>query len=243
MEEVAVAQSLASVAPTAGEWTAVEEQVLRRRSVRKYKERQVPEDLVRRVLEAGRFAPSAGNCQPWKFVVVRDRAIIDEMEHDIRLACRLFAFLMDWRTSPIGRGPALFMHKLNATLLPNMLHPIPTGAVFAVARGDLMAFHGAPTVILLCEDVRGVSKPEVDLGCCGQNMVLTAHSLGLGTCWVGLVELLKRPKWKKRFGISYPYRFCEGIVLGYPFGEPDGMVPRELQAIDWYENGHKKIVY
>ncbi len=43
-----------------------------RRSVRKYRSRQVPEDLLETVLDAARYAPSAGNRQPWEFVVVRD---------------------------------------------------------------------------------------------------------------------------------------------------------------------------
>lgn len=43
-----------------------------RRSVRAYQEREVEQDKLDRVLEAGRLAPSARNLQEWKFVVVRD---------------------------------------------------------------------------------------------------------------------------------------------------------------------------
>jgi nitroreductase len=48
--------------------------IRKRRSVRKYKGDPVPEDVLARVLEAARLAPSAKNIQPWKFIVVRDRA-------------------------------------------------------------------------------------------------------------------------------------------------------------------------
>ncbi len=44
-----------------------------RKSVRKYLDKPVPEEIVRKVLEAGRLAPSAKNFQEWRFVVVRDR--------------------------------------------------------------------------------------------------------------------------------------------------------------------------
>ena len=44
-----------------------------RRSVRSYQEKEVPEEVLTRILEAGRMAPSAGNRQPWKFVVVTDK--------------------------------------------------------------------------------------------------------------------------------------------------------------------------
>jgi len=48
-----------------------------RRSIRKYKPQTVPDDLVEKILEAGRWAPSGGNLQPWKFIVVRDSKILD----------------------------------------------------------------------------------------------------------------------------------------------------------------------
>lgn len=50
----------------------VQEAIRLRKSVRVYDSRPVPEDVLNRVLEAGRLAPSAMNYQPWHFVVVRD---------------------------------------------------------------------------------------------------------------------------------------------------------------------------
>ena len=61
------------------EWTVIERTIMERRSMRNFKEDPVPEPLIRRVLEAGRFAPSSGNCQCWKFIVVTDKAVIKEM--------------------------------------------------------------------------------------------------------------------------------------------------------------------
>jgi nitroreductase len=49
--------------------------VSRRLSVRSYKPDPVPKEVLNRILEAGRLAPSAKNLQPWKFIVVRDPAI------------------------------------------------------------------------------------------------------------------------------------------------------------------------
>ena len=48
----------------------------RRCSVRKFVDEPVPDDLLRQVLEAGRIAPSACNRQPWRFVVVREPALL-----------------------------------------------------------------------------------------------------------------------------------------------------------------------
>lgn len=49
--------------------------IKKRKSVRKYKTGRIPEDVLNRILEAGRIAPSAKNIQPWKFVVVREPAL------------------------------------------------------------------------------------------------------------------------------------------------------------------------
>lgn len=46
-----------------------------RRSIRRYQDKSVPDDLLNEVLEAGRWAPSASNRQPWDFIVVRDPEI------------------------------------------------------------------------------------------------------------------------------------------------------------------------
>ncbi len=48
------------------------EAIKSRRSIRKYRAEAVPDDLVEQVLEAGRWAPSASNRQPWTFIVVTD---------------------------------------------------------------------------------------------------------------------------------------------------------------------------
>ena len=53
--------------------------VSKRLSVRSYKADPVPEDVLNRILEAGRLAPSAKNYQPWKFIVVKDPAIRQEL--------------------------------------------------------------------------------------------------------------------------------------------------------------------
>jgi nitroreductase len=54
----------------------MDDPVLSRRSVRKYTSEPVPDDVVERLLRAAMAAPSAGNQQPWQFVVIRDRATL-----------------------------------------------------------------------------------------------------------------------------------------------------------------------
>ncbi len=208
---------------------------------------QVPEHLIRRILEAGRFAPSAGNSQPWKFIVIRDKAILEEMERDVLRTCKIFRFFLDWRRAGLMGKVNWFYSQIFIRLLPNELHPIPLGAIFLIAEGKLKLFHDAPTVILILKDRRGVGNPDLDCGICGQNMVLTASSLGLSTCWVGLITALMKSyvrfKWLRRLNISYPYQLVEGIAVGYARGNPNKTVERELHEIAWYESGGCTITY
>ena len=55
------------------------EAIFSRRSIRKYTEQPVPDESVKELLEAAMSAPSAGNQQPWHFVVIKDRGILDEI--------------------------------------------------------------------------------------------------------------------------------------------------------------------
>ena len=55
--------------------------IQKRRSVRSYKPTPVPEEHIVQILDAARMAPTSGNQQPWKFLVVRDRAKLDELKN------------------------------------------------------------------------------------------------------------------------------------------------------------------
>lgn len=212
--------------PPGAPWNVVEEAFLRRRSVRRYKKKQVPEHYIKRILEVARYAPSQGNCQPWRFIVVRDRKMIDEME----------AF-------------GLQMMQMMASAPKNEdappTHPVPRKLITeGPADRGLGLFHGAPTIIFPIMDTRGVGHPEVDLGIVGTNIVMAAYSLGLGTCWVGFAEFLAFGDWPKRLGIEEPYKLIEGITVGFPVGDPHRhQVYRETHRTSWFEDGEQRDFY
>jgi nitroreductase len=221
-------------------WTETELVILRRRSTRIFKKKQVPADLVRRILEAGRFAPTAGNYMHWRFSVVRDPKMIKEMDDDaFNTTAKMGEYLNYWKRPYLKPIVKVLQYKY-----PNELHPIPHGVLKLMSEKSFKPFWDAPTLILLYKDVRGIGNPDLDLGICGQNMILAAHSMGLGTCWVGLVKALRfSPRWKKLLDIQYPYSLEQAICVGYPVGEADGFVERDTHAIDWFEDGEKKVVY
>jgi nitroreductase len=53
--------------------------IFERRSIRKYTEEEVSDDIVKKMLKAGMAAPSAGNAQTWEFVVIDEEEIIEKI--------------------------------------------------------------------------------------------------------------------------------------------------------------------
>jgi len=136
--------SFASLAPRI---TEVERVIFRRRSNRVFKPDQIPKEVIERILEAGRFAPSAGNGQPWKFVVVRDRQLLDELS----AACTKTLTLV----TKIYQGKDIFRKFIKNTLAfvkADSIDQRPMAAIQALTvpqygRLDrLDVFFGAPTV-------------------------------------------------------------------------------------------------
>ena len=65
---------------------AVLENIMTRTSIRAYTDQPVPEEMVETMLKAGMAAPTAMNRQPWEFIVVTDRAKLDEMADSLKYA-------------------------------------------------------------------------------------------------------------------------------------------------------------
>ena len=59
------------------------ETILGRRSVRRFQEKDIPDELLHKIIEAARWAPSWANAQPWEFVVVKDRSIKEEIQKTV----------------------------------------------------------------------------------------------------------------------------------------------------------------
>jgi len=76
------------------------EAIRTRRSVRSYKSDPIPEDVLSRVLEAMRLAPSGCNAQPWKFIIVRD----EELRKQLVGACRGQTFVGEAPVIIVGCG-------------------------------------------------------------------------------------------------------------------------------------------
>jgi alkylation response protein AidB-like acyl-CoA dehydrogenase/nitroreductase/NAD-dependent dihydropyrimidine dehydrogenase PreA subunit len=217
-------------------WTAIEQMIFERRSVRNFKADPVPEPLIRRVIEAGRFAPSSGNGQPWKFIVVTDKALINEMNE----ACyNILAVLHNtYKNDAIVKG---LMQIYAQAPQPGLFDPrIILGGAGSIAKKNSPTFLGAPVVILLACDDRSIGGPQIQAGIAGQNMNLAALSLGLGFCWNGFSQVIELvPALKEKLGLRLPWRIANAMVLGYPKFKQMGIVPREFRPITWFREGAK----
>ncbi len=157
---------------TSGE-NKVLEAIRGRRSIRRYQQRAVPDDLVRTVLEAGRWAPSGMNNQPWRFALIRDSGIRAKL-----------AALTHYRG--------------------------------IVRKCDLCI-----AVFYHIDSGYDRDKDCMALGACVQNMLLAAHSQGLGAVWLG--EILKRKReFNEVLGVDEGCELMAVIALGWPDEAPEG---------------------
>ncbi len=148
-----------------------------RRSIRKYAPRPVPTEIIREVLEAARWAPSAHNAQPWRFIVLIDEPSKRELAEAMANA---------WITDMIKEG-----------VLPE--------AREKMAETSVERFTRAPVLIVACVTMKDMikyadesrQKSERDLavqslGAAVQNMLLVAHSKKSGYMLVLCTRLLQR---------------------------------------------------
>lgn len=142
-----------------------------RRSVRRFSDQPVPDPLLDKILEAARWAPSAGNRQAWRFVVVRDaatrRALRDAVDPVVRELVR------QTREELTGEVEAYCANFVRFAAAPVVVAPIYRGVDLLRAGCDA----ALQTERALQDGLSSVSAAI-------QNLLLAAHALGLGACWM-----------------------------------------------------------
>jgi nitroreductase len=156
------------------------EAIKTRRSVRTFKKAPVPEELVEKVLEAGRWAPSSKNRQPWKFIVLRSSEV----------------------------------RKKLSELLPN---------------GWFLA--DAPLGIAVIVDPKESSRYVEDGAAASEHILLAAHGIGLGACWIGSYGIPLEDKARNVLGVPEGQRLLSVIAVGYPDEKPAPRSRKNLAEI------------
>lgn len=194
-----------------------------RRSIRRYEARVVPADVLDRVLGAACWAPSAHNRQPWRFAVITDT----QMRR--RLAQAMGRALRDDLTAD-GR---------------------PQEVIDKDVERSFKRITGAPALVLLC-----LTEAEMDVypderrqrnewlmavqsaAMAGQNLLLAAHAMGLGGCWM-CAPLFCPEVVREALDLPADWQPQGLITLGYPAENrvrerrPLGEVVRRVERVEW----------
>jgi nitroreductase/ferredoxin-like protein FixX len=217
------------------EWNVVERTVLERRSVRNFEDKPVSDHLIRRILEAGRFAPSAGNNQPWKFCVVTDQGLLDEIEQSAHAVWSAVHAQYNDDAQVVGLWQAFG----GEAMVPGGVEP--RGMIRGlnlVAAKELPILLNAPCVIFVGGN-DNLFGPELQVGIAAQNMNLVAHSLGLGMCWSGFASMGTElnPEMKKKLGFDDGWRIITALCIGHPKFQQKGPVRRHYRPVTWFRPG------
>jgi len=172
------------------------------RSMRRLKPDPVPNELIRKILEAGVCAPSGGNMQRWRFLVIRDPKVKQTVgafykrAWDERVAPRYRA----GEPAP-GTSPELFLRLLDAAeYLANHIHEAPVWIVPCL-EGDAPTHWSGSSIY-----------PAV------QNMLLAARALGLGAT-LTTRHLLFEKDAEAALGLPPGVHSYAILPIGYPMGK------------------------
>jgi len=163
------------------------ETIKNRRSIRKYKEDQIEAEKLAAIIEAGLYAPSGHNKQPWHFTILQNKKIMDKISEGTK------EMLLDSET-PIFRRMA--------------------------KNKNFHILYNAPTVIIVSGKREGAYSMDADLAAATQNILLASESLGISSCWIGLVVAYFNKgndtvAKNEEIGIPEGYEVQYAITLGY----------------------------
>ncbi|MBI4334158.1 MAG: nitroreductase family protein [Chloroflexi bacterium] len=152
-----------------------------RRNARKFKPDPIPDEWVEKILEAGRWAMSGANSQPWEFIVIKDQKTKDKIAE----------LLLDdhKRTYEIERTRVEELRHNAYRKMPTELPPLRMAPVIIVVVGDRRTMQAS---VLYSRFVFGEGGPAAsyfkNMGNATQLMCLAATALGLGAQWCSVTS-------------------------------------------------------
>ncbi|MBI4334303.1 MAG: nitroreductase family protein [Chloroflexi bacterium] len=199
----------------------------RRRSARRFKPDPIPDEHIQKILEAGRWAMSGANGQPWEFVVVKDRDLIQEVAR-IRRDCQKHTRVME------------------ESRVKELRH-----AAYLVPANEMPGFKDAPVVIVICGDPRVYQATVVaahfyagdggpmatfhkSIGNATQFIHLAAAVFGLGAQWIS-VDSTWEGQLKRLLDIPEMLSVQTIVPIGYPHHKPAPPFRRKLDEMVHYD--------
>jgi nitroreductase len=176
-----------------------------RRSIRKFRDDPVPDEIIDELLEAGRLAPSGSNLQPWRFIIVKSEEAKRELE-----GVTPYRFAV--------RAPVLFVCCADLTASgmrdKRITELIESGAFTAVDMDDPNSGKYGRS---LSESISVKGYLSLNVAIAIEHIVLRATDLGLGSCWIGRFD---QEKTKKILGLGDDIFVVLLLPIGYPAQEP-----------------------
>lgn len=207
-----------------------------RRSCRNFTEQTVDRPVLEDLVKIGTTAPSGTNCQNWTFTVLPERAAVIEFAQQF---ASFFKRLNRIAESTLKRKALKLLGKPELErYYQDYYRSVQEGlAAWEQSQRDLL-FHGAPALIVVASKPGG-SCPKEDALLATQNILLAAHSMGLGSCLIGFaVEAMQYdPAIKKFLKIPDEESVYAVIALGYPDEKYQGLTGRKKAVLRYFEAG------
>ena len=178
--------------------------LLNRRSIRDFLDRDVPLALVEEIIQDSCLAPTASNRQPCKFIVIRDRSVIERLSRESKR--NLLADL--------AKNPGLPLKQYEATLRDEGFN----------------VFYNAPCLVYLAGP-RDLYSVEVDCALTAAYFMFSAANRGLGTCWIGLGANIRDRATLAEIGVPGDCRIVAPLILGYPASIPPAAERRAPEIV------------
>ena len=205
-----------------------------RRSCRNYTEQSIDRSVLEDLVKIGTTAPSGTNCQKWTFTVFPDRRAVKEF------ALRIGAFFRNLNRMAEKTLMRKTLKLIGKPVLENYYNSyyqsVKEGLEEWEQHGRDRLFHGAPAVIIVASKPGGSNSKE-DALLATQNILLAAHSMGLGTCLIGFaVEAIRHDATIKHFAkIPKEEAVHALIAVGYPDEEYQGLAGRKKVVMRYFE--------
>lgn len=207
----------------------------RRRSQRIYKSKPVEIEKLKMIIEAGRFAPTGGNRQGCEYIVVTGRKILDRV-------CTLTIQTLQEQGKLVKE--ALDRYHRSKEPLPEeyitmQYYPSLVDRIAEKWKEgvDQLLYH-APVLILIHMKQGITTTPQVDASLAAMHMILTAETLGLGTCINGFLFFALNHSGELREVLEIPsdHQVHVAFTVGYSDVEFLRLVARNPAKIKWIDD-------
>ncbi|MBO8126787.1 MAG: nitroreductase family protein [Firmicutes bacterium] len=195
-----------------------------RRSIRRYKPDPIPEDDIREMVRLATLAPSGSNKQMWKFVAVTNKEVLQKMAQAVSDAVDIMA---SWPEAE-GRERRILGIKNYSLFFTEA--PV-TFAVFMEpyqsAADTIMKDHGLNREEI--NHLRGAPDFQ-SIGAAIQNLLLVAHAMGYGGCWM-CGPVAAADEINKILEVKPPYSLVALVPVGVPDEDPPARPRKPLDEV------------